>query len=159
MSKTIDSSRYIVIDDELVNKMRLAIEAALAYEAETGGKRKLGITGEVGEILVCRKLGLRLMLDTRSEGFDALDKVGKKIEIKTRRSESLDSPRDSGRTSRFSEYPFDYALLVLLDRKYRLHEVWRANYKDIWPIIQKEKRRNPSLASFKSKAERIFLAD
>ena len=54
---------WIVVDDDLVEKVKLTIEAALAYEAATGGKRKLVITSEVGEILLCHQLDLRLMLD------------------------------------------------------------------------------------------------
>lgn len=159
MGKKEDAPKWIAIDDKLVDKIKLAIEAALAYENVTRGKRKLGITGEVGEVLLCRQFGLRLMLDTRSEGFDALDGDGKRVEIKTRRSESADLPRDAGRVSKFSEHPFDYALLGLLDSKYRLCEVWRAEYNVLRPVIEKQKRKNPSLSSFKGVAKRIFPAD
>ena len=105
----------VLVDDDLVEKAKRAISPALAYEAATHGKRKLGITGEVGEVLVCHQLGLRLMLDPRSVGYDAIDREGKHVEIKTRRSESDGLPRDIGRVSSFSEHEFDYALLCLLD--------------------------------------------
>jgi len=147
---------WIVVDDDLVEKVKLAIEAALAYEVATSGKRKLGITGEVGEILVCHQLGLRLMLDPRSVGYDALDSRGERVQIKTRRSESYGLPRDAGRVSSFSEHEFDYALLGLLDHQYRLCEIWRADYDDLWPIIDKQKRRNPNLSLFKRVAHRVF---
>ena len=57
----------IKVDNKLLSKMRLAIDVALQYEAITNSKRKLGITGEVGEVLVCHQLGLKLVLDPRSE--------------------------------------------------------------------------------------------
>jgi len=88
-----ENPKTIKIDNKLINKVKSAIDVALEYEAATSGKRKLGITGEVGEVLVCHKLGLKLVLDSRSEGFDALDKNGLRVQIKTRRSELKDYPR------------------------------------------------------------------
>ncbi len=129
---------------------------ALEYEMLTGGNRKLGITAEVGEVLVCHQLGLRLVLDSRSEGFDAVDKDAKKVQIKTRRSEAEGLPRDAGRTGTFSKHPFNYALLALLSNRYELCEIWRANYRRLKPIIDKRKRRNPNLSSFKRVAEKVF---
>ena len=152
--RTLDT---IGVDEHLINRVKSAITAALAYERATGGKRKLGITGEVGELLVCYRMKLRLVLDNRSQGYDAIDREGKRIEIKTRRSESVGMPRDSGRVSRFSEHEFDYALLVLLDHEYRLCEIWRADYNKLRPIIEKQKWRNPNLASFKHVGEKVFV--
>lgn len=147
---------WIDVDDNLVKIIKQAIKAALRYERASQKKRKLGITAEVGEILACHQFGLRLISNPRSEGFDALDSDGKRVEIKSRRSESKGLPRDVGRISRFSEHPFDYALLVLLDQDYNLCEVWRAECDDLLPIIKKEKKRNPKLSSFKHKGRRIY---
>ncbi len=151
-----DKLRTIPITKDLIRKVRSAIEAALVYEEATAGRRKLGITGEVGEILACHKFDLRLVLDSRAAGFDAIDKGGAQVQIKTRRSESEGLPRDAGRTSRFSKHAFEYALLVLLDRKYQLCEVWRASHERLKPLIDKNKRRSPNLASFKRVAEKVF---
>ena len=148
--------RWIEVDKKLMKEVKTAIDSALAYESATHGKRKLGITGEVGEVLVCYQFDLRLMLDSRSEGFDALDKGGKRVQIKTRRSESEELPKDIGRVSRFSAHPFDYALLVLLDHKYQLREVWQAGYNSLRPIIDKQKRRNPNLSLFKKVGKKVY---
>ena len=86
----------------VMESMIKVIEVELAYEQATICGRKFGITGEVGEILVCRALGLELVKDPRSQGFDALDAAGRHIQLKTRRGESSDLPKDSGRLSRFS---------------------------------------------------------
>jgi len=152
----VETPKTIKIDNKLIDIIKSAIGVALEYEAATKGKRKLGITGEVGEVLACRQLGLKLVLDSRSEGFDAVDKNGLKVQIKTRRSESQGLPSDSGRTSSFSKHHFDYALLVLLDSKYELCEIWRSEHDKLIPIIEKQKRRNPPLSSFKQVAQRIF---
>ena len=152
-----DETNTIVIDSKIIDKVNKAISASLDYEAATNGKRKLGITAEIGEVLACHKLGLRLSVNARSEGFDAIDKDGLLVQIKSRRSESKGLPRDMGRIGSFSKHPFDYALLVLLDNNYRLCEIWRAEYKKLKPIIDKQKRRNPNLASFKRVAKKILM--
>jgi len=146
----------VTVNKKFLTLISLAIDTALKYEALTGGKRKLGITGEVGEVLVCRQFGLRLVLDSRSEGFDAIDKAGRHVQIKTRRSESEDLPSKLGRVSRFSEHPFDYALLALLGHKYELCEIWQATYSALKPIIDRQKRRSPTLREFQNSGERVF---
>ena len=155
-SNQMNSPDTIKVDDALLGKVRSAIDGALAYERAVNGTRKLGITGEVGELLVCHCLGLRLVADPRSEGFDAVDRDGQRVEIKTRRSESDGLPSDVGRISRFSAHEFDYALLVLLTPHYEIAEVWRAEYAALKPIIDAQKRRNPNLASFKRVGRRIL---
>lgn len=150
--------KSIFINKEIVDRINSAIDAALMYENVTNGKRKLGITGEVGEILVCHQLGLKLVLDPRSEGFDAIDKDGRHVQIKTRRRESEGLPRPGGRVSRFSNHKFDYALLALLDRDYKLCQVWRTPYDKLKPIIEKEQteRSGPRLASFMRYGKIVF---
>jgi len=151
-----DTIDTVVVDDILLGKVRQAIDAALAYEEAVQGSRKLGITGEAGEVLVCHQLGLRLVVNPRSEGFDAIDRGGLRVEIKTRRSESDGLPRDVGRLSRFSEHEFDYALLVLLTPHYELAEIWRAEYATLKPVIESQKRRNPTLSAFKRVGRQVF---
>lgn len=148
--------QWMVVTRELVGIVEKAVDAAVSYQKAVGGKRKLGITGEVGEVLVCKALGLRLMREDRSAGFDALDAEGKRVQIKTRRSESKGLPRDVGRVGTFSKHEFDYAVLAILDYEYKLCEVWRADYKDITPVIERQRRRNPRLSAFKKVASQIF---
>ena len=148
--------KSVRISGVLLVHLRRAIKSALLYERETGHCRKLGITGEVGEVLACHQLKLKLPCNPRSTGYDAIDKHGKRVQIKTRRSEGEGLPRNVGRSSSFSKHEFDYALLVLLDHDYSLCEIWRTESNDLRPIIEQQRRRNPPLASFKRKAERIF---
>lgn len=143
----------ININDNLIQKIKSAIDAALLYEKTTNGKRKLGITGEVGEIMVCysvKRLGLKLVADPRSQGFDAIDKDGNLVQIKTRRSESEGEPKLIGRMSRFSEHKFDYALLAFLDKEYKLCKVWKLSCRELKPIKDKEQteRSGPRLKTF-----------
>jgi uncharacterized protein DUF6998 len=146
----------IEIDKKVIDAVHDVIKSALAYEKVTDNARRIGITGEVGEILACYHLGLRLCIDPRSAGFDAIDNKGKKVQIKTRRSETEGLPENAGRLGTFSKHPFDYALLVLLDREYQVAEIWKAKYKSVMPLIEKQKRRNPNLSEFKKLSQRIF---
>lgn len=146
----------IQVTEEMFEAVKHAVAAARVYEKTTQGRRRLGMTGEVGEVLCCQLLGLKLCADPRSQGFDAVDTDGKLVQIKARRSESDGLPRDVGRLSTFSLHKFDYALLVLLDVEYRIVEIWRAEHGDIADLIKKQKRRNPSLSAFKRKARLIW---
>lgn len=56
----------------------------------------------------------------------------------------------------FSDRALDYALLVILNYEYELHEIWQAEYDTLAPAIAKEKRRNPRLGDFKKLGIRVF---
>jgi len=150
--------RTVPVTEEILSGICKAIEGALAYENAIGGARKTGITGEVGEVLVWDHLKLRLCIDPRAGGFDAVDGNGRRVQIKTRRSESKGLPNDAGRIGTFSKHPCDYVVLALLDHEYRLSEIWRADYSDLLPLLAKHERRNPNLSTFKKVAERIWPA-
>lgn len=148
--------KTIKITKKVLQVVEQVIQSALEYEKITKEVRKVGITGEVGEVLACYHLGLRLCVDQRAAGYDAIDSDGKRVQIKTRRSETEGLPRDAGRLGTFSKHPFDYALLVLLDRHYRVAEIWRAEYDDVSLLIEKQKRRNPNLSLFKKASQRVW---
>jgi len=148
--------QLVDVTPDMLKAVDQAVLAERAYSDSTGGRRKLGVTGEIGEVLYCHTLGLKLSLDSRSEGFDAVDGKGKLVQIKTRRSESHGLPSDLGRLSTFSKHGFDYALLVVLDSDYHIAEIWRAEQADIASLIESQKRRNPNLGSFKRRASRVW---
>jgi hypothetical protein len=150
------ASETVEVTPAILKAVQDAKTATLVYKRATNCGRKFGITGEVGEILVCHTLGLRLVKHPRSEGYDAIDGHNRTVQIKTRRSEKDDLPADAGRTGTFSEHPYFYALLALLDRNYEFVEVWKADYDDIEPIIKKHKRRNPTLKQFKRAGKMVY---
>jgi len=135
-----------VITKELLAVTNAAIRVALRYEKASG--RKLGITGEVAEILVCDKLGLKLLRNPISTGYDALDDKGKRYQIKSKRVIN-----NEGRMGSFSKHKFDFAVLVIFDEKYKIVGIWKATYKKLLPIIERHKRRNPSIREFKNIAK------
>jgi len=145
-----------IITEEILSRMKKVIKASLAYEDAVGGIRKTGITAEVGEIYACYHLKLHMWADQKAKGFDAFDRRGLQVQIKTRRSEKEGLPSDLDRLSSFSKHHFDYVVLVILNPDYSLAEMWRAEYRDVLPLIEKHKRRNPNLSSFKKVAGRIW---
>jgi len=159
LNQSISREDSIEITPDILDILNRAIECAINYETIFRNKRKLGITGEVGEILACHKYRLQLVLNSQSAGYDAIDKNGNRIQIKTRKSESGEKLRDLTRLSRFSRHEFDYCLLLLLDRNYQIYEIWKADYEKLLPLIEKEKNRNPSLGLFKKVGVREFAKD
>lgn len=125
------------------------IKSAIDYEESTG--RKLGITGEIGEWLVCgiEELGLTLNTDPQVPGYDALDKNGKKYQIKSRRVD-----HNGGKIGKFSKHKFDFAILVILDENYKISEVYKTSYKKLESILGIN--RSPSFSKFKKISERIY---
>lgn len=83
----------------------------------------MNVTGEIGEILVSHKFGLKLIMKSDAT-YDALDNEGKRVQIKCRRSQTDDMVKKTDRISAIS-HSFDYLLIGLLDRNYQLYEVWK----------------------------------
>ena len=96
MTMTPNTIKTIAVSDAVMDAVASVIKAELVYQRATNCGRKFGITGEVGEILVCRALNLQMVENPRSGGFDAVDTKGRCVQIKTRRSESGDLPKDGG---------------------------------------------------------------
>ena len=146
----------ITIDNGIERTTKSVIKAAIEYENRT--QRKLGITGEIGEVLVCIHLGLKLLRNSRTEGYDAIDKKGRRVQIKVRRSETGDRVNEGGRISRFSNHEFDYTLLGLLNKKYGLYKLYQVTYSKLEPIIQNEQneKRGITIKSFLKVADDIF---
>jgi hypothetical protein len=143
---------------ETVEKMKTIKNLAVEYEQLFSFERRLGITGELGEILLCYLFDLDLVKNNINDGFDALDKDNKKIQIKSvRKKPNNKKTNDGGRLSRFSEHEFDYCLLISFDKYYSPTGVWKANKEDLVPIIEKHKRRNPTVREFKNIARQIEI--
>ena len=115
------------------------IGLSLEYKRRFG--KSLGITGEVGEYKASRLLKLKRAQGNINKGFDAIDPKGKKrVQIKTRIFS-----RNSERTSAFTNFGFDYAILVLLSDKYEVTGIYKARCKDIREKIARQTYKRPAL--------------
>ena len=157
LKEMFSSEKYVKLQEIDCHRRKFCdslIKKALDYERLFG--KKLNVTGEIGEILVCHRLGLKMVMDSSST-FDAVDNDDKRVQIKTRRSQSDDSPipKDSSTISKVS-HSFDYLLLAILDRNYRLHEVWKTSHSRMKGLIEKQGRNTgPTISSIKLLGEHI----
>lgn len=152
----------INIKNEIVQKIKDVIKIALEYEQYFHNERKLGITGEIGEILASFYFDFKLVKDSRNEGFDAIDRNQKRVQIKATRKEpkkGVKADLRAGRTSKFSEHEFDYCLLLLFDQKYKIKEAWRAEFNNLIEIIEKAPNRNPRIKEFIKHAELVEIPE
>lgn len=135
-------------DDQLIDNIIL-----LAIRYRERFEKNLGITSEIGEYKASRLLNLTRADGNINKGFDAVDKAGKKVQIKSRIF-----IRKQERTGQFSNFDFDYAVLVLMSSEYEVLEIWKASRRKIKGEIERQAYKRPSLSinKFKSIALKIY---
>ena len=136
--------------------------AAIEYYELTG--KPLGITGEVGEYLAARLLGLELA-DARSPGYDALDHTGRRIQIKARSIPA--SKRITGQRigSIRLGHEWDTVLLILLDEYFEPRVIYEAERAAIEAALLKpgSRARNErgalAVAQFRAIGRKVWPVD
>ena len=118
-----------------------ARKVAVDYYELTG--KPLGITGEYGEYVAARTLGLTFA-DARSPGFDAVDMDDRKIQIKARsipRHKKLGGQRLG---SIRLDHEWDCVVLVLLDERFEPQAIYEADRAPLEEALSKpgSKARN-----------------
>lgn len=101
-----------------------ARDIAVRYYQLTG--KPLGITGEVGEYEAARLLGLALA-DAREAGYDAIDKAGRRLQIKARcipRAKKLVGQRLG---SIDIDKPWDAVILIVMDEVFEPVAIYEAD--------------------------------
>jgi hypothetical protein len=68
----------------------------------------------IAELYVARELDLELVDNVNRKGYDALDKSGKRYQIKSRNAQNVD----------LNNFEFDFLVLVNLDQGYHLIGIW-----------------------------------
>jgi hypothetical protein len=118
-----------------------ARKAAIDYYKITD--KPLGITGEVGEYLGAKELGLKLA-KAREPGFDAKDKKGNLIQIKSRSIPNSKKLTGQRMGSIRLDHPWDKVLLVLMDENFKAVAMHIANRPEIEKALKKpgSKARN-----------------
>src|SRR3989344_1987256 len=144
-----DPKNTLLITEKIYNIALEAAKVAVKYEKLTG--RKLGITGEIGEILTCKNQDLKLSLNPLTAGYDAIDGDGNRYQIKSRRANHR-----RGSIGSFSQHSFDYAVLAMLDSNYKISELRKTSYEKLKPFLYKYPRRNPKFNDFIRVSEVIW---
>ena len=133
---------------------------AQEYRALTG--RPLGITGEVAEHEAAWLLGLKLR-PARQAGYDAIDRKGRRVQIKGRCMRAGSKPGRLGRIA--VSKPFDAVLMVLLDESFDAISMHEASRQDVLlPLAAPgSKSRNErgalSVSKFKSIGKTVWQRD
>lgn len=127
--------------DQIRAILARARDAAVEYYDLTG--KPLGITGEIGEFYAAEELGLDLA-PPRAAGYDATDpRSGKTIQIKSR---ALDNAKHhAGQVGSINlNHAFDMVLLVLMNKRYELQEIYEADRATVKAALLKpgSKARN-----------------
>ena len=108
-----------------------ARRAAVDYYALTG--KPLGITGELGEYLTAKLLGLELA-EARAPGYDAIDKAGRRIQIKARCLPAGAKLTGQRLGSIRLDHEWDCVMFILLDERFEpqaIHEAARAPLEEV----------------------------
>lgn len=116
------------MNTELEEVLSAAIDVAVRFKELTG--KPLGITGEIAEFSAAKLLNLKLA-EARQAGYDAVDGAGRKIQIKGRCLP--DKPGSGQRLGSIRlDHEWDSVLLVLLNDRFEVIEMWEADR----PIIE-----------------------
>lgn len=135
-----------------------AKEAAADYYRLTG--KPLGITGEIGEYMAARELGMELA-EARMPGYDAL-KDGTKVQIKTRSIPSDRKLRGQRLGAIRLDHEWDTVLLVMLDEKFEpvsMHEADRPSVEKALSLPgskARNERGTLSIRKFKSIGRQVW---
>ena len=126
---------------EIADILERAKTAAIDYYRLTG--KPLGITGEMGEYLAARELGLDLA-EARTPGYDATDALGRRIQVKARVIRNGKSLGGERLGSIRLEHEWDLVLLVLMDELFEPKVIWEAKRTPIKAALMRpgSKARN-----------------
>ena len=138
-------------EDRLTNYQKSFLDSAkkVAVEMKKNGRV---LTGVIGELSACEKLGL---LWDPQDGYDAVDGTGKSYQIKTRKNWTKANKKkkwwdchkvdQAGRMGRFegkTNYAFDTGIYVELDDKFEVWEIWELEKSKVKEL---EERHNHGL--------------
>lgn len=127
---------------------------------EEGMRR--GIIGSLGELWACVRFGLNLM-PKGAKGYDALDPTGRlgatdiRYQIKSRHPEKAERVDPMGATPSFTNWEFDKALLILMDKDLQNYETWLADRQSIKTCLR-HNRKDIQIQRFQAIGQRIYPA-
>lgn len=142
---------------EIIDQAR---SLAIRYYKLTG--RPLGITGEIGEYEAARLLRLS-MAPVRECGFDATDKDGRRIQIKTRSLYLANKRIGSQRVGAIDlNSPWDAVFLVLLDDRLQPFAIYESGREAVRAALlapgskARNERGAMSISKFRSIGSQVW---
>jgi hypothetical protein len=141
--------------------IKAARAAAKRYRELTG--KPLGITGEVGELLAARLLGLELAV-ARQAGYDAIGSDGRRVQIKSRCILPNAKPGQRLGSIRL-DHEWDSVALILMDQDFEPLAVYEASRRAIEQELRRpgSRSRNErgalSVSKFKTIGQLLWTCD
>lgn len=129
------NSDVFSVSTKLLREIKEVVKSSIKYEKSSG--KSIVNTGEIGEVLIAEKLGLRLFKSEIKVGYDAIDKDNNRVQIKTRRIK--DQNHSHPNIGVFSDHPFDYAIYVQLNEEYIITDAWQVDFSEIDKCITDKK--------------------
>lgn len=129
-----------------------ALKALKFLARELPTKKGRVLTGLIGELSACQILELSW---EPSDGHDATDSVGNRVQIKSRRDGSGGKIDPNGTVSGFTNFDFHYALYVELDANFEVDAIYKIEVKELISLI-KRKDNALTVAAFRKYGKRVF---
>lgn len=152
-SATKSKKKVTMIDFTQMSDLQiLQVEAAAAAERRRRGwSRTLNAPlGDYAEHLVSTKL-LMTLAPSSSKGFDAIDRDGLRVQIKSTQSEKRSAQLSAVRGLQAEIPSFDYLLALKLSPDYRVLEVLRIPYEAVKRLAGYSKHTNSGILHISAK--------
>ena len=111
-----------------------------------------GLTGLIGELSTCQLLKLSWQ---PFNGYDAVDRKGKQVQIKTRRDSNGGNVNRQGTTGKFTNFNFDYALYTELDSNFEVTAVYKLG-KEAIQRFARPNRKDVPVNKFCKYGEKVY---
>lgn len=135
----------ITLDEEKQGIFEKAIEVMAEFRNVFGRELKPDV---IAELYVARELNLKLMDGPNAPGYDGVDTLGQRYEIKERMAQNVD----------LNNFDFDFLILVNLDDFYRVKGMWKLSKEMAEKIFvwrEKFRKYQTTQDKVKSHAHRI----
>jgi len=129
-----------------------ALKALKSLAPKLPQKSGQALTGLIGELSTCQLLKLKW---SPSDGYDATDRKGGQIQIKTRRDSKGGTVDGKGKTGRFTNPNFDYALYTELDADFEVTAIYKLKKKQVSEWVA-PKRLDVSINKIRKYGEQVF---
>jgi len=129
-----------------------ALEAVKALARQLPQEKGRALTGLIGELSACNPLELTW---DPSSGYDAIDRDGKHVQIKTRRDSRGGAINSVGTVGKFTNFDFHYALYAELDAEFNLLSIYKIE-RDVLRSLIKRKDNALTVHDFRKNGKFVF---
>jgi len=136
----------------LTDVQKRALEAIQALARRLPQEKGRALTGLIGELSACKALNLKW---DPSSGYDAVDKNGKHVQIKTRRDSKGGEINKVGTVGGFTNFDFHYALYAELDAKFDLLSIYKIDM-DVLPSLITRKDNALTVSAWRKNGKVVF---